>query len=116
MKRAVPPAHACADCFLLDVLGEGRTLLGELRVKWRGQVAHWIQSALIDLEEHLLGILAEESSQSAVHGLLLSATQVTAEDRVALLDELAVDVGSMGRAVQRGRAFGCGLLEYIFSL
>jgi len=51
----VPPAHAGADSFLLDVLGEGRTLLGELGMEGSGQVAHGIQCALVTFEEHLFG-------------------------------------------------------------
>jgi len=62
MNRPVPAAHAGADGLLLDVLGESRTLLGELGMRRGGDVAHRIKEALITFEEHLFGVFTEETA------------------------------------------------------
>ena len=72
MDRPIPPAHARSHRLLLDVLAEGRALLGHLGVVGRGDVASRVQRALVAFEEHLLAELAEEPSHASVHGLFLS--------------------------------------------
>jgi hypothetical protein len=62
VEGAFPAAHAGADRLLLDVLGEGCTLLGELGVEGGGQVAHGVQCARVSFEEHLFGVFTEEAS------------------------------------------------------
>ena len=62
MNGPVPPAHAGADGFLLDVLAESCTLLGQLGVEGSGDVAHGVQGALVPFEEHLLGVFTEETT------------------------------------------------------
>lgn len=60
VDRPLPPAHAGADSFLLDVLRQSRALLGVLGVEGSRQVAHGVGCALISLEEHLFGVFSEE--------------------------------------------------------
>jgi hypothetical protein len=55
---ALPAPHPGADCFLLDVLAKGCSLLGELGVEGGGEVTHGIKGMLISFKEHLLGVLA----------------------------------------------------------
>jgi hypothetical protein len=93
MDGPFPPAHACADCFLLDVLGKSRTLLSVFGVEGSGQVAHGVGCTLVAFEEHLLRVLSEEP---AMHCLLLSSAKIGTEDSVATVDQLTVDVGVIG--------------------
>ena len=97
MNRPLPPAHAGADSFLLGVLAESSTFLGELGMERSGDIAHGVGCALISFEEELFGVLTEEASQPAMHGLLLSAAQVATEGAVAAVDQLPVDVAIIGR-------------------
>ena len=97
VQGPVPAAHARAHGLLLDVLRESCPLLGVLGVEGSGQVAHGVEGMLVALEEHLLGVFAEELTQAAVHGLLLGAAQIFAEDAVALVDQLPVDVFVTGQ-------------------
>jgi DNA invertase Pin-like site-specific DNA recombinase len=97
VTRATAPAHTGADCFLLDVLAEGGALLGELGVEGSGDVAHGILGTFITFEEHLLGVFTEEPAETAMHGLLFRATHILAEDTIAAMDQIAVDVQTIGQ-------------------
>jgi len=97
MNGPVSPAHARAHGFLLDVWAERRALLGQLDVEGEGRVTHGVEGVLVAIEEHLLGVLAEEFTHAAVHGLLLGSAHIFAEDAVSLLDQLPVDVDVIGR-------------------
>ncbi len=97
MNGPFPPAHAGADSFLLLVLREGGAFLGELGVERSRHVAHWIQSTLIALEEHLLCVLAEELAEAPVHRLLFGSAQVAAEDAIAVLDQSPIYIDMIGR-------------------
>lgn len=97
VDRPFPPAHAGADSLLLDVLRQSRALLGVLGVEGSRQIAHGVGCALVSFEEHLFGVLTEEPTETTVHGLLFSSAQILAEDSVAAVDQLAVDVGVIGR-------------------
>ena len=85
VQGALPAAHAGADSFLLDVLTECGALLGKLGVEGRGDVARRVPGGLISFEEHLLGVATEELAKSAVHGLLLGASQVLIKDTITTL-------------------------------
>jgi hypothetical protein len=45
-----------SDRLLLDVLGEGGTVLGELGVEGSRKIAGWVEGMLVSFEEHLLGV------------------------------------------------------------
>ena len=92
----LPPAHPGSYRFLLDALAEGGTLLGKFGMERGKHIAHRVPGALIALEEHLLGKLAEKTAHPPVHGLLLGSSHVGAEDTVAAVDQLAVDVAVIG--------------------
>ena len=61
VEGPLPAAHAGADSFLLDVLGQGCTFLGELGVEGSGKIAGRVERMLVSFEEHLFGVFAEET-------------------------------------------------------
>jgi hypothetical protein len=71
-----PAAHAGAHGFLLDVLGEGRTLLGELGVEGSGEIAHGVQCALVSFEEHLFGVFAGSLAGSLSEPILIGVVKI----------------------------------------
>ena len=76
----LPAAHAGADGFLLDVLRDGSTFLGELGAEGSRQVAGWVEWTLFSLEEQFLGVFAEHTAQASMHGLLFGAAQDECSD------------------------------------
>ena len=97
MDGALPAAHAGADSFLLDVLAESGFLLSQLGVEGSGDVAGRVPPGLVAFEEELLGVLAGQLAEPAVHGLFFGAAQIGTEG--CFLSEIPIlSWGPMKRA------------------